>query len=1003
MKLDFGAINSAALAQLPTLLESWLPGGRVEGAEYTALNPTRGDSRPGSFKVNVDSGVWSDFATEDGGSDPVSLYAYLNGLKQGEAAQRLAEALRVDSRDSTHPQPKSRKKQEEWTPVVPVPDDAPPPEYRHYKHGFPVQVWEYHNEAGGLLGAVCRFEPEGESKQILPYTFCRGPKKAEWRWKGWNVPRPLYGLDRLAASPGGKVLLVEGEKAADAAQIMAGSKLVVITWPGGSKAVDKADWTALKGRTVCVWPDNDAPGFKAALAIADKGREAGFEVSGIVQPSPEWEAGADLADFPHWTQPDLFREIRERKADITSFKDIAKARFDIETGPRQGQNRQHESFPFSIRPDGVYFLAEDKDGGMRAEWVCSPLNVIAQTRNEAGDNWGRLLELVDLDGRRKRWAMPMSMAAGNGDTYRSHLLGLGVRIASGQRGRNRFHDYITQAPTEGRALCVERTGWHSGRFVLPSLTIGPDNGEEVVYQGIPEEDLFKTSGTLDEWRDEIGRLCVGNSRFAFAVSIAFAGPLLNLVHAESGGFHFVGGSSAGKTTLAEVAGSVCGGGGLHGFLRQWRTTDNALEGQVMAHNDALLVLDEINQAAPKAIHASAYMLANGQGKGRANKSGQNRKLYQWRIVFISTGEEGLADYLLRDKIKMNAGQGVRMPDIPADAGQGMKSLEHLHHFRDGAALSEHFKTASKKLYGTPFRAYLEAVTHRKEGAASFARARMDAFKAEALSADADSQVSRVCGRFALVAAAGELATYYGILPWEPGEASRAAHKCFDAWVAQRGGVTSQELKDGLSQIRSFIQAHGASRFEDADAEHDQRIINRVGFKRKVYGQTRYHIYPDQFRREVCEGRDLTQALTYLRERGVLLPENGGRFTRSVRTSGGKSKMYVFTDAIMTIPAGDGGDTGDNADMIEKNPVPTAGDMPGTPGTNGTQEAECPHCPHLPFDAGDTKNTCYSSGVPTVPTVPTEKRQTQGETALQFSEGAAPEGEEQNTFPHEVEI
>ncbi len=93
--LDFAVVNRAALASLPALLRRWLPDGRLAGREFEARNPTRTDRRPGSFRVNVSTGRWADFATGDKGGDVVSLCAYLFGLRQGEAARRLADMLGV--------------------------------------------------------------------------------------------------------------------------------------------------------------------------------------------------------------------------------------------------------------------------------------------------------------------------------------------------------------------------------------------------------------------------------------------------------------------------------------------------------------------------------------------------------------------------------------------------------------------------------------------------------------------------------------------------------------------------------------------------------------------------------------------------------------------------------------------------------------------------------------------------------------------------------------------
>ena len=93
--LDFERINRAALSALPALLTRWLPGGRREGGEYVALNPTRDDRHLGSFRINVVTGRWADFATGDRGGDVISLAAYLAGLGQTEAARRLADMLGV--------------------------------------------------------------------------------------------------------------------------------------------------------------------------------------------------------------------------------------------------------------------------------------------------------------------------------------------------------------------------------------------------------------------------------------------------------------------------------------------------------------------------------------------------------------------------------------------------------------------------------------------------------------------------------------------------------------------------------------------------------------------------------------------------------------------------------------------------------------------------------------------------------------------------------------------
>jgi hypothetical protein len=94
---DFARVNAAALSVLPALLDRWLPDGRKFGVEWVARNPTRSDRRHGSFSVNTRTGRWADFATGDRGGDVISLAAYLHGLRQAEAARKLADMLGLAS------------------------------------------------------------------------------------------------------------------------------------------------------------------------------------------------------------------------------------------------------------------------------------------------------------------------------------------------------------------------------------------------------------------------------------------------------------------------------------------------------------------------------------------------------------------------------------------------------------------------------------------------------------------------------------------------------------------------------------------------------------------------------------------------------------------------------------------------------------------------------------------------------------------------------------------
>jgi hypothetical protein len=156
--------------------------------------------------------------------------------------------------------------------------------------GVPDVRYEYTSAAGATLGFVCRWNARpGRKKEIRPLWRIDGI----WQWKSAPAPRPLYGLAELAAFPDRPVLLVEGEKAAEGARDHVTGH-VVMTWSGGTGAVQHVDLSPLKGRDVVLWPDHDEPGRKAMRTIADRLTDA-RSVKGV-KLRPDLPEGWDLAD-----------------------------------------------------------------------------------------------------------------------------------------------------------------------------------------------------------------------------------------------------------------------------------------------------------------------------------------------------------------------------------------------------------------------------------------------------------------------------------------------------------------------------------------------------------------------------------------------------------------------------------------------------------------------------------------------------------------------------------
>ncbi len=188
------------------------------------------------------------------------------------------------------------KKGGEWTPLVPVPEDAPPPPKRHPTLGEPTDSYTYIAADGKTNGFVWRFDHAG-GKEFRPLTFCRHPGGVfrDWRWTTWRKPRPLFGLDKLSSRRTAPVFVLEGEKACRAAQTLAPG-YVCITSPGGSKAAAQADWSPLNGREVVVWPDADDPGQQYAAIVAKHCGAAGALRVSIIEPPSGVRAGWDAAD-----------------------------------------------------------------------------------------------------------------------------------------------------------------------------------------------------------------------------------------------------------------------------------------------------------------------------------------------------------------------------------------------------------------------------------------------------------------------------------------------------------------------------------------------------------------------------------------------------------------------------------------------------------------------------------------------------------------------------------
>jgi putative DNA primase/helicase len=355
---------------------------------------------------------------------------------------------------------------------------------------------------------------------------------------------------------------------------------------------------------------------------------------------------------------------------------------------------------------------------------------------------------------------------------------------------------------------------------------------------------------------------------------------LMIVGEESGGLHIHGDSRAGKTSCGTVGTSF--GGNPQMVTIPWRATSNGLEATCKERCDGLLFLDEMGQLDAKEAGEIAYMIANGKGKSRMTRATGLQRLKDWRLIFLSTGEITLADKMSEIGKRTRAGQEIRLLNVPADAGAGWGIFENLHGAASPGAFAEQLRRATQDTQGAPLRVFLDHIARAyaddPETIKSALRDRRDGFIKDHIPAGASGQVRSACGRFGLIAAAGELAAELSLTGWPRGEATQAAVTCFRAWLDERGTIGDHDLEKAIQGVISYVERHGSSRFEDVSAE-GFTVNNRVGYRkcdnRIAEGwRWEYFVLLLAWREELCKGYDHKAIEKAMIERKMLIPQGG---------------------------------------------------------------------------------------------------------------------------------
>jgi uncharacterized protein (DUF927 family) len=508
-----------------------------------------------------------------------------------------------------------------------------------------------------------------------------------------------------------------------------------------------------------------------------------------------------------------------------------------------------------------------------------------------------LLEFESIRSEIRYLTMPRSGLIGDCNDLLRALMGMGYYYD--HDNQKLLLKYLRELilSTSASFTKVTRAGWHENSFVREGKTYG--NPLIRLGEIVPGKERDYTKGTHEEWVKNIAEYCRGNSRLTLAMLMPLAATLLEPMGIESGGIHFFGQTSSGKTTSARVAASVMGEPDRE--IKSWRTTSNAIEKTATNANHQCLILDEISQASPKDVGGIVYTLGNDQGKSRMTKTLESREPLYWRILYLSTGEYAFLAFMEKGGDAAKGGQEVRAVDIPADTEKGYGIFDVIHGFASPQSLADHLKDRCNLHYGTAFDLFLNQLA--KEKSPEFTeqlKSRHKVVCQQLTPTGSTEAIGRVARRFALLQVAGELASDWCVIPHTHEEVSWAIAQCFNSWIKCRGGEGNMELQRATEHVKTvFAQSQGTNRIVSKAEFVKGSVSNPKGILAIRDGDedtfaADYYVLPEVFNAELCRDIDSRALVAELQRLGMMeSPDEKGRSQKTIRLGKETRKAYVF--------------------------------------------------------------------------------------------------------------
>lgn len=393
-------------------------------------------------------------------------------------------------------------------------------------------------------------------------------------------------------------------------------------------------------------------------------------------------------------------------------------------------------------------------------------------------------------------------------------------------------------------------------------------------------------GSLKEWQQHVAKYAHNSPLLMLSICLPFTGIICSLTSIENGGFHIYGRSSLGKSIMTYVAASVIG---HYSNNEKWNVTETGMEELSERNNDSLLILDDAQTIADTAkqrasrLQKAIYVFANGKGKVKAKR--YQERTAEWRAFLLSNGEKSLTQYAIEGGSEKLNGEKVRVIDIPAEIDPKYGIFDSLpDRFETSYKLIKYLELNCKSYYGSAkyhfLNSLIEELNKDKANVVDFIAKRITYFKKN-IKVDLNNGIEvRIADKFALVYAAGCLATKYKVLPFQRKDILNGITKCYRySQCIPEHEQRYQDVLNNLKQQDYVDLLENSGKYTEKDIKSFDIVQCKVNHQ-SVLAVTKKCL------QKICGEQDVNGFLKYLVRHNILLtqkePCGNLKYTRQIR-------------------------------------------------------------------------------------------------------------------------